>query len=103
MLAREIRQRIGEQALLKADRSPVTVADFAVQATVAHRLHQVFPDDRLVAEEDAASLRAADARTILQSVVDALHPAAHVLASNLDSNQVLDAIDRAVRQTKAFT
>jgi 3'(2'), 5'-bisphosphate nucleotidase len=56
VLAREIRQRIGEQAFLKADRSPVTVADFAVQATVAHRLRQAFPDDPLVAEEDAASL-----------------------------------------------
>jgi len=70
------------------------VADFAVQATVAHRLGQVFPDDPLVAEEDAASLRAPDARAILQSVVDALHSTAHVLASNLDSNRVLDAIDR---------
>jgi 3'(2'), 5'-bisphosphate nucleotidase len=94
LLAREIRKRIGEQAFLKADRSPVTVADFAVQATIAHRLRQVFPDDPLVAEEDAASLRAPDTGTILQSVVDALHPAADDGASNLDSNRVLDAIDR---------
>ena len=90
VLAREIRQRIGEHALLKADRSPVTVADFAVQALVAHRLRHPFPDDQLIAEEDAASLRAPEARTILQSLLDALHTA----APELDSNQVLNAIDR---------
>ncbi len=67
MLARDIRQQIGEHAFLKADRSPVTVADFAVQALVAHRLGQAFPDDPLVAEEDSASLQVPDARPTLQS------------------------------------
>ena len=66
-LARDIRQRIGERALLKADRSPVTVADFSVQALVVHRLGQAFPDDPLVAEEDSASLQLPDARPTLQS------------------------------------
>jgi 3'(2'), 5'-bisphosphate nucleotidase len=88
-LARDIRQQIGEHALLKADRSPVTVADFAVQALVAHRLGQAFPDDPLVAEEDSASLQATDARLTLQSVLDVLHRAVPDLASD----RVLEAID----------
>jgi len=44
-------------ALTKDDRSPVTVADFAAQALVAHLLDGAFPGDPLVAEEDAGSLR----------------------------------------------
>ncbi len=89
-LARTIRQQIGEQAFLKADRSPVTVADFAVQALVAHRLSQAFPDDPLVAEEDSAPLRVAEGQPILQSVLDVLHRTIPDLASD----QVLGAIDR---------
>ena len=90
MLARDIRQRIGADALLKADRSPVTVADFAVQALVAHRLGQAFPDDPLVAEEDSASLQLPDARPTLQSVLDVLRRA----VPDLPADQVLEAIDR---------
>ena len=90
MLARDIRQRIGQHALLKADRSPVTVADFAVQALVAHRLGQAFPDDPLVAEEDSASLQVPDAPPTLQSVLEVLHRAVPDLAAG----QVLEAIDR---------
>ena len=89
MLARDIRRQIGDQAFLKADRSPVTVADFAVQALVADRLGQAFPDDPLVAEEDSRSLRFPEARPILQSVLDVLHRAVPGLAPD----RVLDAID----------
>jgi 3'(2'), 5'-bisphosphate nucleotidase len=41
----------------KTNGSPVTVADFAVQAFIASRLGLHFPEDRLVAEEDARALR----------------------------------------------
>ena len=44
--------------LLKADASPVTVADFAVQSLVSARLDSAFPDVPFVAEEDASALRA---------------------------------------------
>ena len=93
-LARGIRQRMSGPAFLKADRSPVTVADFAVQALVAHRLRQAFPDDPVVAEEDSAPLRTAEGRAILQSVVNALQSVAPELASATDPPPVFDAIDR---------
>jgi 3'(2'), 5'-bisphosphate nucleotidase len=89
VLARDIRQQIGQHVFVKADRSPVTVADFAVQALVAHRLRQAFPDDPLVAEEDSGSLRAPEGRPILQSVLDVLRA-----VPGLASGQVLEAIDR---------
>jgi 3'(2'), 5'-bisphosphate nucleotidase len=49
------------EGMLKEDRSPVTVADFSIQALVAHRLEQAVPADRLVAEEDSQLLDDGDA------------------------------------------
>jgi 3'(2'), 5'-bisphosphate nucleotidase len=89
-LAREIRKRSSGHPLAKADGSPVTVADFAVQALVADRLASAFPDDALVAEEDASVLRSSGGRSLFESVLDALGPA----PPGLGSSQVLDAIDR---------
>jgi 3'(2'), 5'-bisphosphate nucleotidase len=43
----------------KPDASPVTAADFVVQAYLASRLAQHFPNDALVAEENASTLRPA--------------------------------------------
>lgn len=52
----------------KSDLSPVTVADFAIQALVSHRLFSHFPDAILVAEEDSASLRAPEGRAMLETI-----------------------------------
>ena len=59
------------QASTKTDRSPVTVADLAVQAVVAARLAEAFPHDALVAEEDARVVRADP--DISSQVVEAVH------------------------------
>ena len=68
-LARQIRQDARETWFLKADRSPVTLADFAVQAVIADRLANAFPDDPLVAEEDGALLRSPERRATLEAVL----------------------------------
>ncbi|KAF2452914.1 hypothetical protein BDY21DRAFT_375246 [Lineolata rhizophorae] len=44
-------------SVTKSDRSPVTVGDFGAQALVISALRHAFPDDAIVAEEDAAALR----------------------------------------------
>ncbi|KAH6660753.1 myo-inositol-monophosphatase [Truncatella angustata] len=41
----------------KDDLSPVTVADFAIQALLTASIHNIFPDDKFVGEESAADLR----------------------------------------------
>ena len=46
------------QTSTKTDTSPVTIADFAIQAIVAERLGNACPGDGLIAEEDASSLAA---------------------------------------------
>ena len=89
-LARQIRQDARATSFLKADRSPVTVADFAVQAVIADRLANAFPDDPLVAEEDAASLRLPERHATLEAVRDAVRRAVPAFPAG----HVLDAIDR---------
>lgn len=61
-------------ASAKEDRSPVTVADYAVQAYVAHELGEAFPADSLLAEESAAGLAAAGGALLTQRLVEVLRP-----------------------------
>ena len=90
ILAREIRQHLGDASFLKPDQSPVTVADFAVQALIAHRLSAAFPDDPLVAEEDAAALRASPGEPMLKSVLASVQR----MIPGLDARRVLELVDR---------
>ncbi len=52
----------------KADRSPVTVADYASQAIICKELADAFPNDPVVAEEASEGLRAADQTEMLSQV-----------------------------------
>jgi 3'(2'), 5'-bisphosphate nucleotidase len=59
----------GDQtSISKSDLSPVTVADFAAQAVVAHSLARSFPDEALVAEEDSSELRKPESAQMLDAV-----------------------------------
>jgi len=78
--------------LTKANASPVTVADFVVQALVASRLAEHVPNDPLVAEEDATILRTETAREVRGRVVELLGRIRP--GCGLESEQVLAWIDR---------
>jgi 3'(2'), 5'-bisphosphate nucleotidase len=67
-LARRIEAEMITPAMQKDDRSPVTVADFAVQALVGHMFLGTFKTDPLVAEEGAASLRLPENRDVLTAI-----------------------------------
>ena len=56
VLSSAINRRRNSQ-IAKSDASPVTVADFAVQALLISAVHGAFPDDGFVGEEDAGALR----------------------------------------------
>ncbi len=75
-------------AMEKEDRSPVTVADFGSQALVCRRLKAVFPEDPIVAEEDASVLRGAEQTAMRKTVCDFVR--AYVQA---DEDAVCDWID----------
>ncbi len=75
----------------KDDRSPVTVADYAVQAIVALVLADHLPEgDRLlIGEEDAAALRGDDQAAIRGAVVEAVR----AWRGTMSEEEILDAID----------
>jgi 3'(2'), 5'-bisphosphate nucleotidase len=78
-LCRRVQAEMVTGALSKADRSPVTVADFASQAIVARMFQDSFPKAVLVGEEDSASLREpdnAETRSAVTSFVSSLRPEA---------------------------
>jgi 3'(2'), 5'-bisphosphate nucleotidase len=55
--------------LEKADRSPVTIADFGSQALICHCLKTSFPQDSIVGEEDSTELRKPENASWLARVV----------------------------------
>ena len=94
---RAVRQRlVSPETLEKRDRSPVTVADFASQAVVCARLENL--DEPIVAEEDAAALRAADQSEIRQIVVEQVAAATD---RPITEAQALDWIDHGSNHAEA--
>ncbi len=57
------------ESILKSDRSPVTIADYASQAIICKLLRERFPNDAIVAEEDSKELRRPDHSKILEQVM----------------------------------
>lgn len=68
-LCRAVQQQVSPGTLKKKDRSPVTVADFGSQALVCRALQAAFPQDTVIAEEDAAVLRQPDHEALFAQVV----------------------------------
>ncbi len=75
--------------ITKDDRSPVTVADFAVQAIVAMELQRQFRSPLIVGEEHAGALRKDDQKEVRMAVVKAVQSE----LPSVSEDEVLDAID----------
>ena len=67
-LCRNVQGSLAGGKLDKADRSPVTVADFGSQALVCRALQAAFPDDPVVGEESSTLLRQSDHAALLERV-----------------------------------
>lgn len=67
-LAAMVQDEMVTPAILKNDRSPVTIADYAVQAYISARIEAQYPSMGLIAEEDAQGLRQQDQQETLQHV-----------------------------------
>lgn len=93
-LARHVQQEMVSPALTKGDRSPVTVADFAVQAVVAKLLGDALPEAVLVGEEDAAELRTGEQAAALDQVTKFVQ----TLFPEINSEGVCDWIDRGAAE-----
>ena len=69
-LCQKIRGELASgSSITKSDRSPVTIADFGSQAVVCKWIRETFPNDIIVAEEDAKELRKAEHSGLLDRVV----------------------------------
>ena len=60
----------GGGALLKSDRSPVTIADYGSQAIICKMIREKFPHDSIVAEEDSKELKKPDRSKLLEQVTN---------------------------------
>jgi HAL2 family 3'(2'),5'-bisphosphate nucleotidase len=76
--------------ITKSDNSPVSVADFAVQALVIHWIKRAFPNDGFIAEEDSTALRKDN--SLLQSVTDAVNSVLSI-DDSLTPSEVCDLLD----------
>ncbi len=89
-VARAVQQDVEEiRRETKDDRSPVTVADFAVQAIVALTLLEDDPDALIVGEEKADLLRQSDMTALRDEVVKAVR----TVRPDATAERILDAID----------
>lgn len=93
-LVKQVQLEMTSSGVAKEDRSPVTIADYASQALVAYLLSEVFPDDVLVAEEDASVLRGIQGKPMLEQVTGFVSR----FLTHATSERVCDWIDRGVAQ-----
>ena len=73
----------------KADKSPVTVADYGAQAIVFQMLSKSFPADPAVGEEDSRDLRAPENAELFKRVAQYVEE----VEPTMDASAVLHAID----------
>ena len=97
-VCRSVQERlVRPETLEKKDKSPVTVADFASQAIVCAALEDVLPDDGVVGEEDAASLREDSQQALRDAVVERVAEE----RGAIDADRVLAWIDRGNADARA--
>ncbi len=89
-LARQIQAGMAVEGIAKGDLSPVTVADFAVQALVGRAIAEALPGAVLVGEEKADMLRQPENAETLRLVTDFTGR----FTDGAEPEQVCDWIDR---------
>jgi 3'(2'), 5'-bisphosphate nucleotidase len=82
----------------KEDRTPVTVADLAVQAVVSAGLHERFPHDPLMGEEESKELREPKWADLLAQVARHVHV---VRREQPETAAILDWIERGQQPINA--
>ena len=77
-------------ALDKADKSPVTIADFGAQALVLNSLAKAFPNDPATGEEDASELLIPENTKLLEEIVRRVRQ----VEPSLNQLSIISAIER---------
>eukprot|EP01102_Stenamoeba_stenopodia_P008807 TRINITY_DN2573_c0_g1_i1.p1 TRINITY_DN2573_c0_g1~~TRINITY_DN2573_c0_g1_i1.p1 ORF type:complete len:500 (-),score=139.05 TRINITY_DN2573_c0_g1_i1:115-1614(-) len=84
---------VSQEVITKNDKSPVTIADFSVQAVINTEIKKVFPDDPIVAEEHSRDLQNADIKAKVVRIVNSIAP-----PPGATEEEVLRAIDFGVHE-----
>ncbi|GFP83966.1 putative pap-specific phosphatase mitochondrial [Phtheirospermum japonicum] len=87
------------QIIEKLDQTPVTIADFGVQALVSLEMGKLFPSIPLVAEEDSAFVRE---NNLVDDVVKVVTDKSSISEKALSRENVLKAIDRGGKDAYSF-
>lgn len=94
-ICQRVRQKmVTREAITKADRSPVTVADYGSQAVVCRILKEAFPSDPIVAEEASGELRSPRNARVLSTVTDFVRS----IFSDASDRAVCEWIDLGARK-----
>lgn len=99
LLTKKVFQQKAKGTISKDDASPVTIGDFGAQALIIHAIKKNFPDDQVVGEEEASTLRENQKlRDQIWALVDGAKlddsEAEKVLGGPIESlDAMLDAID----------
>lgn len=93
-LCQAVQSDLSSGVLEKEDRTPVTVADFGSQALICRALREAFPEDPVIAEEDASALRTEDNADVLHQVVRRVQ----ATCPDADREAVCDWIDHGNAQ-----
>ncbi|KAL9669004.1 hypothetical protein QQ045_006545 [Rhodiola kirilowii] len=88
-----------KRVLEKSDQTPVTVADFGVQALISLELGKLFPSIPLVAEEDSSFLTK---NKLVDMVVNEVSDKSTLHHELLSEMNVLEAIDRGGKDAFVF-
>jgi 3'(2'), 5'-bisphosphate nucleotidase len=94
LLVKDIQAEMVTEAVTKEDRSPVTIADFAAQALVAHLLRSTFPEEVLVGEENSSSLRTDQGQSNLNIITKFIK----TRIQKMDNNAIADLIDYGAKE-----
>ncbi len=89
-LSRKIQLTETQARHMKSDRSPVTVADYAIQVLVTRFLRERTPDIPIVAEESAQELMREEGRKILDRIIFW----ARELSPGITADEVIQALKR---------
>ncbi|GMQ81071.1 MAG: 3'(2'),5'-bisphosphate nucleotidase [Rhodothermia bacterium] len=89
ILCQHVQAQLENATLKKADRSPVTVADFGSQSIICSSLREAFPHDSIIAEENADVLRTDDNHSLADRVVTEVQ----ALRPNVTADEVIEWID----------
>jgi 3'(2'), 5'-bisphosphate nucleotidase len=96
--SKEVFLAINKGEFSKTDSTPVTIADFAAQTLLISAIHNAFPSDKFVGEEDADALRKdSSLRQSVWELVSSTHlddkESEAMLASPLSIEDMLEVID----------